>query len=186
MRYVLAAIALSLAAPSGAREVGGVQVPETITAGGRELKLNGAGIRKKSFLAVKVYVGALYLPAPSRDAAAIVAADEPKVVRMRFLRDVTRDQVMGAFRDGFHDNSPADAAALVPKLDAVAAILPDELKEGAELDVSYLPGQGSAVSVAGGRTATIEGKAFADALFRNWLGPKPADGDLKKDMLAGR
>jgi hypothetical protein len=29
----------------------------------------------------------------------------------------------------------------------------------------------------------VEGKEFADALFRTWLGPEPADSDLKQAML---
>ena len=33
--------------------------------------------------------------------------------------------------------------------------------------------------------ATLEGRDFADALLRNWLGPEPADGSLKEAMLAG-
>jgi hypothetical protein len=30
---------------------------------------------------------------------------------------------------------------------------------------------------------TVEGKDFADAMFRNWLGPSPADPSLKKAFL---
>jgi hypothetical protein len=33
------------------------------------------------------------------------------------------------------------------------------------------------------REVAVEGKPFADALLRNWLGDKPADGDLKRGML---
>lgn len=91
-RLAALAIVLFASAPAGALEVSGVQVPETLSAGGQELKLNGAGLRKKFI--VKVYVGALYLAEPSRDAEAVVAADAPKAVRMTFLRDVTRSQMM--------------------------------------------------------------------------------------------
>lgn len=43
-----------------ALEVGKVNVPESITAGGSDLVLNGAGIRSK--FGLKLYVGSLFLP----------------------------------------------------------------------------------------------------------------------------
>ncbi len=53
------------------------------------------------------------------------------------------------------------------------------------LQVAYVPGAGSTVGVEGGQAVTVAGKDFADALFRNWIGAKPADDDLKKGMLGG-
>lgn len=61
----------------------------------------------------------------------------------------------------------------------------DDLKSGQVLLVLYEPGQGSTVGVEGQRSVTVPGKDFADALFRNWLGPKPADDRLKREMLGG-
>jgi hypothetical protein len=181
MRPVAAALlAAALAAPASAREVAGVEIEEGTTVAGQALALNGAGIRKK--FVVKVYVGALYLASPSADPEAIVAADAPKRVRMVFLRDVGRDSILGAFRDGFDANSPDEAAQARADLDKVASAIPD-LKKGGEMVVTYAPGEGTTLSAAGGGTATVPGKAFADALLRNWLGKKPADGDLKKAML---
>ncbi len=49
--------------------------------------------------------------------------------------------------------------------------------------VTYVPGQGTTVAAAGAAPVTVEGKEFADAMFRNWLGSRPADGDLKKALL---
>ena len=180
----LAAIALWAApVPAPAREVAGAKLPDTITVGGKELALNGAGLRKKWI--VKVYAGALYLAAPSGDAEAIVAADEPKAVRMAFLHDVSVYQMMNAFREGFDaNNGKEEAKELKVKLRPVEQALVD-LKPGSVLLVSYVPGEGSTIQVEGHPGITIAGKEFADALFKNWLGAKPADGDLKKGMLGG-
>ncbi|HUL60403.1 MAG TPA: chalcone isomerase family protein [Anaeromyxobacteraceae bacterium] len=179
MRILAAALAGAVALPALARDVAGVEFAETAAVAGQELKLNGAGVRKKLF--IKVYAGGLYLAAPSSDADAIVAADAPRRVRMVFLRDVDRKSILGAFREGFENNSAAQAAALVPKLEGIGPAIGD-VKSRGEIVVTYLPGQGTTVTGPGG-TATVEGKDFADALFRNWLGPKPADDDLKKKML---
>ena len=173
-------MALALCSPAAfAAEVAGVKVPDAVTVQGKELKLNGAGIRKKFI--IKVYVGALYLEAPSADPAAIVTADQLKSVHMHFLRDVPKDKIMEAFREGFEKNSPEQAAALAPRLTKLSQALGD-LKEGAVMSVTYAPGAGTTV-VEGAHSATIEGKDFADALFRNWLGAHPADDDLKTKML---
>jgi hypothetical protein len=183
MRTLLAAVlTLALAGPAAARDVAGQAFGDAVELGGRKLALNGAGIRKKLF--IKVYAAGLYLEAASADADAVVAADAPKLVRMVFLRGVSRDQVMGAFREGFEKNSAGPGLPeLLGKLDRLAPAIPADLEEGNELTVAYVPGEGTTVRGSGGGTVTVAGKVFADALFRSWLGPSPADGDLKKGLL---
>ncbi len=180
-KLAAAALALVVATPALARKVAGVEFPDSIDVGGQKLALNGAGIRKKFI--IKVYAGGLYLTQPSHDAAAIVAEDAPKRVRMVFLRGVSKSQIMNAYREGFEKNSAGPGLKdLLAKLDQIAPAIPN-LKEGAEMFVTYVPGEGTTVAAAGGGTATVPGKEFADALFRNWLGRAPADEDLKAAML---
>jgi hypothetical protein len=175
-----AAAALVLAAPALAREVSGVDLPDTVTVDGQPLQLNGAGVRKKFI--IQVYVGALYLPSPIFDADAVVALDAPKRVRMVFLRGVEKKQILDAFREGFEENSPrAEVPALDAKLKLIEPALAD-LKKGAEIVVTWEPGKGTTVTGPAG-AVTVPGKEFADALFRNWFGKKPADNDLKRKML---
>ena len=182
MRSLAATLALAVAAPALARSVSGKEFPESVEVGGAKLVLNGAGIRRKFFL--KVYVGGLYLQSPSGDAAGIVAADAPKRVRLVFLRNVSRADLKKAYRVGIERNSPdAQVDALVTKLDDLAAALPDVLREGSELAVTYVPGEGTTIVTGDGVRATVQGKDFADAMFRTWLGDRPADGSLKDAML---
>lgn len=181
-KLAAALAALALALPAQARKAGGVEFPDTIEVAGNKLALNGAGVRKR--FVVQVYAGGLYVAEKSGDAAAIVAADQPKRVRMVFLRDVTRKQIMDAYRDGFRANSGGPQLdALIQKLSRIEAAIPD-MRKGGEMFVTYVPGEGTTVAAAGGgKPVTVEGKDFADALFRNWLGPEPADRDLKKALL---
>lgn len=181
MRTLAAALLLATAAPATAVELSGVKVPESVVVDGMALQLNGAGVRKKFI--VKVYVGALYLPRKMSDAAAIVTLDQPKSVRMFFLRDVDRGSIFSAIRDGFESNSRAQLPELEPKLKLLEGGLPLEVKEGQVVEVAYAPGRGSTVSVEGGTSVTIEGKVFGDALFRVWLGEDPVDSGLKEGML---
>jgi len=176
------ALALSVSAQSPALVLAGREVPAAVQVGATRLVLNGAGIRKRFFF--KVYVGALYLPARTRDAAAIVTGDEPKSVRVYFLREVTRDALQKAYHHGIERNSPGPRIAeLEAKLDKLSELLPERIKEGSELAVTYLPGEGTTISTGDGIRGTVEGKEFAEAMFRTWLGDHPSDEDLKDAML---
>jgi hypothetical protein len=106
MRHLVAVLALGLAVPSLALDLAGVQVPDTTTLGEKTLVLNGAGLRTK--VVFKVYVGALYLEQRSSDPATIIAAEAPWKVSMAFKRDVSKKDILGAFREGFENNSRAD------------------------------------------------------------------------------
>lgn len=179
------AAVLGVAAPAFARDVAGVNVPETTSVEGKTLKLNGAGIRKK--FVVKVYVGAMYLENASTSADDILKKDEARVVQMTFLRDVDKATIFDAYHDGFEKNSKADLGKLQPSLEKFKAGLGD-MKSGKMMTVTYVPGKGVTISQQGGGTVTVDtdAKVLADALLRNWIGSSPADGGLKKAMLAGQ
>jgi Chalcone isomerase-like len=171
-----------VAGPLSAASVDGVKVPDTLEVEGKTLKLNGAGVRKVAMF--RVYVGALYLETPSKDAEAIIAADEAKTMRLRMMRAVEGSKISGAISEGFENNSGALMAALRPRLAQLAKMIPD-VKEGDEILLSWVPGQGTIVNVRGKNTGTIEGRDFADALFSVWLGGTPVQEDLKAALLAG-
>jgi hypothetical protein len=181
--FVLAAAALAAvvpARPAAARELAGITMPDTLSVGDKTVKLNGLGLRKKAFF--KVYVGGLYLEALSKDAAAILASDQAKAVRMTFLRDVSKSQLKDAFVEGFENNAKEKAAAQKAAIDKLYSLIPD-VKETQSLSFSYLPGKGTTVTHGDKELGVIEGKEFAEALFSLWLGPKPPSEDLKKGML---
>ena len=181
----LAAAVLCSAAPALARDVAGVDVPETLSIEGKTLKLNGAGIRKK--FVIKVYTGAMYLENTSSDAAAILATDQVRVVQMTFLRNVDKGKILDAYKEGFEKNSKGDMAKLQPALDKFQAGLGD-MKSGQAMTVRYVPGKGVTIAQAGGASVTIDAdaKLVSDALMRNWIGAEPADGNLKTAFLAGK
>ncbi len=162
-----------------AGELSGVTLPDTLKAGEKTLKLNGLGLRKKAMF--KVYVGGLYLESPSKDAGAIIAADQAKAIRMHFLRDLTKAQLVEAFQEGFEGNVK-DRAPQKAAFDKMLALVPD-VKEGSTLTFAYLPGKGTTLSAGSKELGVFEGKGFADAVFAIWLGPKPPSEDLKKGLL---
>jgi len=161
-----------------ARELEGATLADTLKAGEKTLKLNGLGLRKKAMF--KVYVGGLYLESPSKDAGVILASDQAKAIRLHFLRDLKKGQLVEAFQ-GFDANAK-DKAAQKAAFEKMLALVPD-VKEGSTLTFTYVPGKGTTLQVADKDLGVFEGKGFADAVFSIWLGSKPPSEDLRKGML---
>jgi len=173
--------AATLAALS-AVDVAGVPVPDTASAEGKTLKLNGAGLRKK--LLFKVYVAALYVETPSKDGAAVISSSEVKRMRLSILRSLKGSQVTDAISEGFERNSKDQLPKLEARLHKLEAMIPD-VKEGDEIVFTWVPDKGVLVSVRGTDRGAIEGRDFGDALLSVWLGPNPVQEDLKKALLGG-
>ena len=119
-------VAASLAAVAGAAELSGVKMPDQLAVGGQTLVLNGLGMRKVAI--IKVYVGGLYLPARSHDAAAIMAADAPRAIRMEFVRDVDKGRLTGGFREGLKKNGGAKYTEQLASVDRFLGLIGDQKK----------------------------------------------------------
>lgn len=163
-----------------AANLAGVTLPDAVNAGSTRLVLNGLGLRTK--FVVKVYVAGLYLPQKSSDADAILKSDEPKRIVMHFLHGVSKNQMADAFQESFRDNSPAASQQLKTDIDRLSGAL-EPLKEQDEMIFTYIPGQGTTLTVKGQEKVTIAGAPFAQMLFSVWLGPKPPNAGLKKGLL---
>ena len=181
-RIALVLLSLGAAATLAAIEVGGVAMPATEVADGKSLKLNGAGVRKK--LLFKVYAAGLYLEKPSRDAAAILSADEHKIMRLHVLRSLKGEKLSAAISEGFERNSKDQIPKLASRLEKLKHMIPD-VAENDVILFAFLPDKGVRVTVRGTERGTIEGRDFADALLAIWLGPDPVQEDLKKALLGG-
>ncbi len=166
--------------PTGAGTLNNVTLPDTAQIGSTNLVLNGMGLRTKYM--VKVYVAGLYIPQKSSDPSAILKSDVPKRIVMHFVRDVSKTQLTDGFTESFESNTPEAAKTLKPDIDHFFAAL-DTIKNGQELTLTYIPGQGTSVAIADKDKLTIATPAFAEMLFSVWLGPKPPNANLKKGLL---
>lgn len=183
-RGLVVACALSLfALPALAQVVvEGVRLPETRTVEGKTLQLNGAGLRTK---VVKLYVGALYLEEPTKDASEVIDSEQTKRFELHVLRDLSDKQVSDVIREGFEKNSGAEMSALEPRLKKLEEGIP-ALKRGDVMTVTYVPSS-KMTTVDGPRNEPIEieGEDFAKAMFRIWVGDSPAQESLKREVLRG-
>lgn len=170
---------------AAAAELHGVQMPGVVTVDGRPLKLNGLGVRSKTFLKIKVYVAGLYLESASNNPEQIIAADSIRRMEMQMTHNAPKDKLLDELLEGFKRNSKDRMPGLMERFKVFTDGIPD-LKEGQELWITYVPGQGTSIRGTGGRQVTVPGKDFADAIFLAWLGRNPLDDDLKKHLLGTR
>jgi hypothetical protein len=158
----------------------GVTLPGKLQFEGKQLLLNGMGLRTK--VVFKVYAAGLYLEKSSTDGLEISASEQVKRIELAFLRSVDGATVAGAIAEGFDNNAGAALPALKERIEKFRKLIPD-VKKGDRLVFIYRPGAGLELQ-AGARTlGLIEGKDFSDALFKVWLGEKPADKALKAGLL---
>jgi hypothetical protein len=180
----LALVTLLLSLPAGAATVADVKMPDKVDANGHSLVLNGAALRKK--FVIKVYVGGLYLEQKGKVAASqLLAADRPYRMSLHFIYDVSKEQMCDAWQEGLEANSP-NASTEVKKSFQTLCSWMSGVGKGQVLDLTYIPGEGTHVQVAGKDKGTLPGKPTADAILSTWIGPDPGPGeDFKKAVLGG-
>ena len=185
----LASLLLLGSAPgrAAAVELAGVQLEERITVAGSPLLLNGAGIRYKAVF--KVYTAGLYLGQKASTTEAVLATTGPKRMRITMLRDIDSAELGKLFSRGMEDNMDRSAfSKLIPGVLRMSQVFSDhkKLKEGDSFLVDRVPGTGTVLTIKGQvEGAPFKEPEFFDALMRIWLGPKPADWQLK-DALLGK
>ena len=171
---------LAIARPLPTAEIAGVKLPETVMAGGQELKLNGTALLKK--LVFRVYVVALYLSAPAHEAEAVVNPDVPKVLILQFLRAVSREELVSALEGDFARNAGEKGKRARGQIAKLLLAIKD-MKKGDRLTFTYEPGKGSTIAMTDGTTATFDGKDFADSFLLIYVGPCPPKEEMKRRLL---
>ena len=174
-----------LVGPAGAKERDGVEFAENVLVEGKTLVLNGRpGLRKRPvlFVPVKIYVIGLYVEHRSTDARAILTADRIKRVDLVMRRDLTGAEIGSGIADAINDANPTRKETLEAKIKSFQKLFPN-VAAGERVSLTYVPGKGTTVAVRGADKDVIGGDDFAEALFSVWLGARPIQEDLKKDLL---
>jgi hypothetical protein len=153
--------------------------------GGAKVHLNGAGIRYRG--PFKVYAAGLYLGRKSALPEELLAAAGPKRMAVTMLRDIDASELGKLFVRSVEDNMDrASFSRLIPGLMRMSQIFTDhkKLAAGDGFTIDWVPGVGTVISVRG----VPQGEPFREpefftALMRIWLGPVPADWQLKEQLL---
>lgn len=195
MRRSLSVLALSLAlaAPSLAQKVTEPKTGATFENTDKDgWWLLGTGVRTRTMLNVKVYAIGLYVDGPTYTRLVsskggnvrptpelykeLVWGDFGKRVELRFVRDLSAAQIQGAFREAL----PSAAKA---RVDQFVGYFGD-IAKGQDAVIRWAPGGTLETTVAGAAKPPIADKEFAAAVFGIWLGEKPIQADIKRDLVA--
>jgi hypothetical protein len=184
-RRALLILAVTAPARRAARaaELDGVQLPDTIEAGGRTLRLNGFGRRTYSILGIHIYIASLYLEQPSTDAAAIIRSPETKLLIVRFERSISADDARKAWRNGLANNCQPPCHLDPEDVERFLASVP-AAQEGDVFSLLFTRG-GATVTQSGRQLGVVSKPQFAEAMLATFLGPRPAAPQLKQDLLRG-
>lgn len=181
-RLMVMVVVIVLATPAiWAGSLSEVTMNDQVTVGDTTLHLNGMGVRSK--LWVTVYVAGLYVAEKSSDATAIVNSEQPKKIVMHFRTNKAKKKKMdAAWQEGFEGNSPKDYGKLKARVTTFMNYFGD-MKVDDVIEIVVVPGEGTHVSLNGGRKGTIEGDDFGKALLLVWLGSSPPSDELQNGLL---
>lgn len=159
--------------------------PATVTVADRQLQRNGAGIRTKAIF--KVYSAALYLEKPATSLEDIQNLTGPKRIAVVMLRSINAAELGKLFAHGMEDNmDKRNFSKLVPGVLRMSEVFSHhkELKAGDQFTLDWIPQKGMLLTVNGTpEPAAFPEPAFYQAMLGIWLGPKPADHQLKAALL---
>lgn len=180
---LMLAVLLLAAAPGSAlaARFAGVTLPNTTTAAGTALTLNGIGLRTYSFLGIHIYVAGLYLETPRHDAEAILASPNVKVLVLHFVHDVSAAKVQNAWRKGLRDNCIAPCTLRPALLERFLASLPG-VHAGETVELVFSP-PGMRAYFDGKLAGSLDDPQFARLMLAVFLGPHTNAPQLKTELL---
>lgn len=166
-------------------KVGDATLPVTETYEGQSLVLNGAGIREK--LWIDLYAAGLYLNQKTSDANAVLNSDKPMAIKLHIVSKlISSGKMVDAVTEGFENSTNGNTEPIQKEIDQLLNFFKEDIHKNDIFDLVYLPATGVIAYKNGEQKGVIEGKDFKKALFGIWLSNRPADDDLKKDLLAGK
>ena len=167
------------------RMIAGIATPEQIQLADRSLALNGAGIRFRG--PFQVYVAALYAGKKATGFDELLADPNPKRLKLVMLREIDSADLGRLFINGIQKNmSPNEGRQFMMDLPRMGELFArhKRLQPGEDVTMDWIPAIGLQISVKGvPQGEPIRSPAFFKALLSIWLGPDPADPQLKMALL---
>jgi hypothetical protein len=155
-----------------------VKFQDKVKLQGKELILNGVGLRTAALFNSKVYIAGLYLEKKEKDAKKILNSKSSKVLILHFLRDINSEKLTKSFIDGFKTNK-VDTDIYKKELDYLIKDI-DPAKPGTRLvfqvydkTVDFFQNK---------KFKRVKKKGFGKDLLRIWLDKAP-NLELKAGLL---
>ena len=182
-RILLATLLFLSISPARAVEIEGVVVIPQSQVAGKQLELNGAGLRVFTLLLVpiKIYVAAFYSATPLRSPDAVMDSAGPMVFDFTFLRDVGQSDVTKAWTSQFAQSVSYTYPGYAKDRDSFISMF-GALKSGGVEQVQFI-GTNTIVIDQGVTKGTIPGRDFQKSFLSLWFGSNPVSADLQSALL---
>jgi hypothetical protein len=180
MKSLLLALITLLSLSAHAVTVDSINFEDKINVAGKELVLNGVGIRKATFLKIKVYYGGLYLTSKTTEASGFLNTSEPKMVVMNFVRDVDAKDLKKTYKEAFEGANKETYKSMLSTFDQLNSNFSD-VKKGEKMVFTFLA-DGAIVTINGKASAKYGDGAFSKALLNMWF-VNPLDEGLTNGLL---
>jgi hypothetical protein len=151
------------------------------TVEGTELTLNGVGLRKATFVKIKVYAGALYTTAKVSSDSDIEKVKLPAHIDMHFVRNVDKADIIKAWEVAFKNTHKSQVSQYRKDLDTLNSMMSD-IKKGSVMSFTFLDNKVIA-NVPGQSQKEITSANFARALLLIWF-KDAEDRGLRAGMLS--
>ncbi|MDO9237613.1 MAG: chalcone isomerase family protein [Aquabacterium sp.] len=192
---VLVALSGALGCPVAGCSVGkaaaatleGQRFDDTMVLSDRTLRLNGLGLRGVAW--IRAFVAGLYLAAPSKDVAQVLAMPGPKRLRLKIMLDAPSHELTKSLVGRIQDHEPPALierlGERLPRLGGMIDSLGD-LHPGDTIDLDFIPDIGVTLryndQVVG---KPVAGDDLYRAVLKIFVGDHPVDRRLRDGLLRG-
>jgi hypothetical protein len=174
-------LVLGLASSASGAEIEGVRFEDRMRAGDTDLELRGTALMRWAYV-FKVYLAGLYV-AEGDQTQQVLDADVARRLEIVYLRGFSAEDFTNSTRALVRRNI-GDAAFLALEADIEEFnLFYADVQPGDRYALEYVPGRGTSLFLNGELLGSSPGAELSRALFSMWLGSRPIDEALKRDLM---
>ncbi len=147
---------------------------------GEPLVLNGVATHRRFIF--DIYELALYLKTSTKNIDEIIYSKEIKYARMKFLRDLSAEDIRDGFSDTFRENCLDKCENLKPQMDELLSSIP-AMQKGELIEFTFLTDK-TLISGSHQKSLEFAGVEFGQLFLRAWVGNEPPSERFKRELLS--
>lgn len=182
LKHFFISILFLISLKAHAVTVDGINFEDSVKIGNYTLSLNGIGIRKATFMKIKVYYGALYIVKPLTNLDELINSDEPKQIVMEFVRDVSSNDLKKTYSDSFISANPDSHLSMTSLFNEFNSNFFRSIKKGERMIFTFTSNGVSFKAGDDDESRVFGDGNFSKAIFKMWF-INPQDKDLASGML---
>ena len=177
----------SIASDAQAATLEGQRFEDTMVLSDRTLRLNGLGLRGVAW--IKAFVAGLYLAAPSKDSAQVLAMQGPKRIRLKIMLNAPSHELTKSLVGRIEDHEPdAVRIKLGDRLSRLGTQIDSlgDLHPGDVVDLDFIPDKGVSLRLNDKIIGVpVAGEDLYRSVLKIFVGDHPVDRRMKEGLLRG-